>query len=141
MSQVLVTDQINASANAVWLLVSDFGGIKRWNGAVVQDISVEGKGIGAVRSITLPGDMVMQERLEKFDSEGRSFSYAIVGKSPLPVSDYLATLTIFPDGGSRCRVEWGSTFECGDFPEAQAIPMIESIYKNGIIGIKQVLED
>ena len=58
----------------------------------------------------------------------------------MPVTDYLSTLTIAADGPSACRVEWGSTFECGDFPEEQAIPMIESIYKNGIVGIKQALE-
>jgi hypothetical protein len=140
MTEVLVTDQVKASADTVWDLVRDFGGIKKWNSGSVQDISVDGEGIGAVRTITLPGGLSLQEELRAFDANERSFSYAIVGNSPMPVSDYLATLTIVPESSDSCRVEWGSTFEPGDFPEEQAISMVEGIYKSGIVGLKQVLE-
>ena len=140
MTEVLVTDQINASADSVWELVRDFGGIKKWNSGAISDISVEGEGIGAVRTITLPGELTLQEELRGFDAAERSFSYAIVGDSPMPVSDYLATLTIVPVSADLCRVEWGSTFECGDFPEEKAIPLVEGIYKNGIVGLKQFFE-
>ncbi len=115
-----------------------FDGIAKWLGPMVQNMTVEGEGIGAIRTIALPGDMELQEQLESYDEDGRTFSYAILGEGPLPVSNYLATLTIIEVGPNTCRVEWGSSFEPRN-PEAEVVSMIEGIYKSGIAGIKATL--
>ena len=138
MSKVLVTEELQASAQTVWELVREFDGIAKWLGPMVQNMTVEGEGIGAIRAIALPGDMKLQEQLEAYDEDGRTFSYTILGEGPLPVSNYLATLTIIEVGPNTCRVEWGSSFEPKS-PEAEVVPMVEGIYKSGIAGIKKAL--
>ena len=135
MSKVWVTEELQASAQTVWELVREFDGIAKWLGPMVQNMTVEGEGIGAIRTIALPGDMKLQEQLESYDEAGRSFAYAILGDGPLPVSNYLATLKIVEVGPNTCRVEWGSSFEPKN-PEAEVVAMIEGIYKTGIAGIK-----
>ena len=139
MAKVLVEEEIGASAESVWELVRDFGGIVKWGGGAVTDVAVEGEGIGAVRTITVAGGATLQERLEAYDEAGRSFSYSFTGELLLPLNDYLATLTVVAVGSASCRVEWGSSFEPNGVSEEQAIGMVEGIYRNGIGGIVQAL--
>ncbi len=138
MSKVLVTEELQASAQTVWELVREFDGIAKWVGPMVQNMTVEGEGVGAIRTIALPGDTKLQEQLKAYDEEGRSFDYAIIGDGPLPASEYLATITIVETGPNTCRIDWGSSFEPKG-PEAEVVPMIEGIYKAGIAGIKTAL--
>lgn len=140
MSEVKVSDEIQASADAVWELVRDFGGIMKWSAGGIEGVEVEGEGVGAVRTLRLPGGASLQERLEAHDDAARSFSYSFVGKLLLPAENYYATLTVVPVGADKCRVDWGSTFEPKDVPEAQVTGIIEGIYKGGIGAIKKVLE-
>jgi carbon monoxide dehydrogenase subunit G len=137
MASVKVTDRIEASADAVWGLLRDFGGIKKFSPAI-ESCSVEGKGIGAVRTITMPGGLALQERLEAFDDAGRSLQYAIIGENPLPFTDYLSTIRLSEDGGAT-SIEWSSTFEPKGIPAAQAGQLIEGIYTGGIAGLKSAL--
>jgi carbon monoxide dehydrogenase subunit G len=135
MASVKVSERIEASADAVWDLVRDFGGIQRIS-KEIQSCSVEGEGVGAVRTLSL-GALSLQERLEAFDDARRRLQYAIVA-GPLPLSDYLATIQVHEDGDA-CRVDWSSSFEPKGIPEAQAQAMVEGIYRSGIAGIKKAL--
>lgn len=139
--KVLVTEELQASGEAVWELVRGFGEIMKWSGGAIESVSVEGDGIGAVRTIGIAGGAQLQEKLEAYDDAKRSFSYSFVGKLLLPVDDYYATMTIIDTGANQCRVEWGSTFTPNGVDEEQARGMVEGIYKNGIAGIKNALSD
>ena len=140
MSEVKIVDEIQASADRVWNLVKDFGGILKWSAGAIEGVTVEGDGIGAVRTLSISGGMSLQEKLEAYDEASQSFSYSFVGEAPLPLDAYYATLTVRDAGPGLARVEWSSTFEPRGVPEAQAVAMVEGIYKNGIGGIKQALE-
>lgn len=137
MASVKVTDRIEASADQVWDLVRDFGGIQRFSPAI-ESVSVQGEGIGAVRTITLPGGVALQERLEALDEGSRTLRYAIVGSHPLPFDEYLATIRLSEDG-EGCQIEWSSSFAPRGGAEAQAAGMVEGIYRSGIAGIKKAL--
>lgn len=136
MLSVKVSERIEASADRVWELVRDFGGVQRY-AAGIEKCSVEGHGLGAVRTLGLPGGLSLQERLEALDDAGRRLSYAIVA-GPIPVSSYLATLEVC-DEGSGCRIDWSSTFEAKGISDDQARGMIEGVYKGGIVGIQRAL--
>ena len=138
MSEVLVKEEINASADAVWDLVSDFGGVLKWS-SVIESCDVEGDGIGAVRTLRMAGGPAIVERLESLDDATKTFSYVIV-EGPLPVSDYLASLKVSDRGADRCEVEWGSSFEPAGVPEEQAVGIIRGVYEGGIKGIRKALE-
>lgn len=139
MSKVEVSDTVAAPAAKVWELVRDFGGVTQWGGPAIQSCTVEGEGIGAKRRIGLPGGLSIVERLEAFDDAGRSLSYAIVEKSPIPVKDYLSTIRISEVGADECRVDWSSTFEPDGATEEQAQGMIRGVYTGGIAGIRKAL--
>jgi carbon monoxide dehydrogenase subunit G len=133
---VKVSERVEASADRVWDLFRDFGGIQRFTSGF-EKVEVSGSGIGAVRTITLPGGAALQERLEAFDDRGRKLQYAIVG-GPIPVSNYLATIEV-KDEGKACRIDWSSHFEPKGISDDQARAMIEGVYKSGIAGVKKTL--
>jgi hypothetical protein len=137
MASVKVVASIDASADRVWELFRDFGGIGRF-AAGIEGCSVDGEGVGAVRTLSMRGGLQLQERLEAFDDAGRSLSYAIVGEHPLPLDDYLSTVRVVEESDERCSVEWSSTFEPKG-PEEPAVAMVEGIYRGGIKGIKKAL--
>ena len=137
MASVKVTDRIEASADAVWGLLRDFGGIRKFSPGV-ESCTVVGEGIGAVRTIVLPGGLELQERLEAFDDAGRTFQYAIIGETPLPFTDYLSTIRLSEDGDATA-IEWSSTFEPRGDAGDQAGQIIEGIYTGGIAGLKSAL--
>src|SRR6185503_13268036 len=73
MAQVKVSEPVNASADQVWALLGDFGGgPAKWGGPMIESCRVEGSGVGAVRTIGLPGGATIQERCEGYDAAGRA---------------------------------------------------------------------
>ena len=136
MGSVKVVETVNASADQVWELFRDFGGITRFSQGI-DSCTVEGEGLGAVRTITMGGGLKLQERLEAFDDGGRTLSYAIIGDHPLPFDNYLSTVKVV-DQGDACTVEWSSTYDPKGTAD-QASGLIQGIYKGGITGIKKAL--
>ncbi len=136
MGSVKVVEAVNASADQVWELFRDFGGITRFSQGI-DSCTVEGEGLGAVRTITMGGGLKLQERLEAFDDSGRTLSYAIIGDHPLPFDNYLSTIKVVAQGDA-CTVEWSSTYDPKGTAD-QASGLIQGIYKGGITGIKKAL--
>ena len=136
MVSVKVSERVEATADQVWELFRDFGGVKRFS-AGIEKVEVAGSGIGAVRTLSLPGGLSLQERLEAFDDRGRRLQYAIVA-GPIPVSNYLATIEV-KDEGKACRIDWSSHFEPKGITDDQGREMIEGVYKGGIAGVRKAL--
>jgi len=136
MASVKISDRIDAPADKVWDLVGDFGGIGRFSKGF-KSVTCAGSGVGAIRTITLPNDTQMQERCELLDAARRTLDYAIIA-GPMPIANYLARIQLFEDGDGT-RIEWGSTFDPNGISEAQAVAMIEGVYKGGIAGLKKAL--
>ena len=136
MASVKISDRIHASADKVWDLVGDFGGIQRFS-AGIKSCTTTGAGVGAVRTLELPNGVSLQERCELLDATRRTLDYSIIA-GPLPLSNYLARIQLFEDGDGT-RIEWSSSFEPKGISEAQGISMVEGIYKGGIAGLKKAL--
>ena len=80
---------------------------------------------------------------EKFvDSGNYSYTYSIV-ESPLPVSNYKATLSVKADGDGdkgKSDVVWTAKLDPKDKPEAEAKAVIEGIFKAGLENIKVMVK-
>ena len=139
MTEVKVSETIAAPAAKVWELLGDFGGVAKWGGGMLQSCSVEGSGVGAVRTIGLPGGLSIQERCEGYDAVGRALTYSIVGKSPIPIRTYLSTCRVVETGPSTCRVDWNGTFEPDGVSAEQAQGLVRGIYTGGIAGVRKML--
>jgi hypothetical protein len=130
MSEAKVVKTVKASTDAVWAQLGDFSGIEAGGG--IDSVSYEGEGVGMTRTITMGGRPVV-ERLEAHDSEERTFTYAIINDdSPLPFSNYSATVRIFDNEDGTCTVDWAGTFEPRGMDEDQAINMATGIYAGAI---------
>jgi len=136
MAEVKVEQEIGASADRVWKLIRDFGGLKAWNPGI-ESCEVEGEGIGAVRTIKM-GTISLKERLEYLDDATRTFRYSIV-EGPIPVSDYLATVSVSEAGPDRARIEWGSRFEPKGASAADVTGLLQGVYKGGISSLRKSL--
>ncbi len=136
MVDVKVSERIEAKAEAVWDLFRDFGGVARFNEGL-ERCELDGEGIGAVRTLTLPGGVTLRERLEALDDAARRLQYSILD-GPIPVRDYLSTVEVHADG-EGCQVDWSSHFEPVGMPDAQARELIEGVYRGGLAGIRRAL--
>lgn len=137
MTTVTVTETIAGPAAKVWPLLSDFGGVKV--GGPITSVEVEGEGIGMVRTLGLGGALVV-ERLDAYDRDNMTFGYSILNDdSPLPVKGYRASVQVSDLGDGTCRVDWSGFFEARGVPEADAIKVVEGIYKSGIAGVRKAV--
>lgn len=137
MANVSMETTLNAPADEVWEIVSDFNGLTRFIPAIAAS-TTEGEGIGAVRTLTLENGALILEKLESFqESPSRSFSYSIV-TSPLPVAGYHATVEVFDIGSSRSNMTWSSSFEPDGVTEEEAQDVIRGIYSMGFDGLKKL---
>jgi uncharacterized membrane protein len=88
---------INGSADEVWAVVGDFGGIGGWMPGI-ESCRVDGKD----RILETMG-MTITERLVSKDDGGRALTYAIVDGAP--VESHHAVITVSPSGATS-RVTW-----------------------------------
>ena len=138
MADVKVVDEIPAGVDQVWAKLADFGGLKSW-APNLESCELEGTGIGSVRKMVMGGANI-HERLEKLDEAGHSLSYSIV-EAPMPVENYLATITVSEAGDGRSKIEWTATFDVPGMSDEQAQGMaagMEGAYK-GMVGARQQL--
>ena len=99
---------------------------------------MEGHGVGAVRSVGGDDGPPVRERLEAYDPENHTFSYAML-ESPFPFTDYVATVRLRDLGGGRTSIEWSSTFQPRGLPTEQVARMIEGIYQMFVGRLKETL--
>ncbi len=142
MGKVSVTKTISAPAERVWAMVSEWGGTHKWIPGV-GPVQVEGEGVGSVRSADLdPATGFtgrISEELLAFDDDGMSFRYAAIGDSPLPVVDYVATMTVVAEGDQTSRVTWSSTWEPVGQPEEEIREIFATLYNVSLDNVAQAL--
>ena len=137
-TEVRVVEEIAAPAARVWALIRGFGDLMAWSEGL-ESCELAGSGVGAVRTVGLPGGLKLQERLESFDEAGRSFSYAIIGKNPLPFRDYLSRVQLREAGPARCEITWEGRFEPKPDSEAASQKMVRGIYTGSIASLRKKL--
>ncbi|KIT16230.1 SRPBCC family protein [Jannaschia aquimarina] len=127
MPRVYVSAVIDAPATRVWERVRDFDGLPRWHPAI-RDSRIENAEpsdkIGCVRDFHLQNGDRIRERLLGLSDYDYFCTYAIL-ESPMPLTDYVATLRLTPvTDGDRCFAEWTAEFECD---EADAVGLVTGI--------------
>lgn len=120
MARVYVSTVIGAPAARVWERVRDFNALPRWHPAIrdsrIEDALPPDK-IGCIRNFNLQNGDNIREQLLGLSDYDLFCTYAIL-ESPMPLSDYVATLRLTPvTDGDRCFAEWSAEFSCA--PEAE----------------------
>jgi uncharacterized protein YndB with AHSA1/START domain len=137
MATATVRDELVAPVERVWTCFADFGDLSAWAPGQSR-VTVDGSGVGAVRSVGGEDGPPIRERLEAYDPAEHTFTYAMLD-SPFPFTDYVATVRLADLGGNRTAIEWTSTFEPRGVSAAEATETIQGIYRMFVARLKMTL--
>lgn len=138
MPQVNVVRTINAPADFVWNTVRAFSGLEQYFSAFVSS-TVEGSGVGATRVLNLGDGGQFVERLESVEDKTRTLTYRIL-QCPLPIENYVGTVTVEDAGDGTSRVTWSSTFDASKDAESSMVEMFDGAYADGIGGLEMLFK-
>ena len=100
MADVSTFEDVNLPADTVWNVIGDFGGIRKW-AVLVQSESVEDTAAGKVRTLIMPENRVVKERLAA--KSQYSYTYTMVDRPEM--ADYRSTVAVIPLDSSHSRIE------------------------------------
>lgn len=129
MMNIQVTQRLPVSAEAIWALIGDFGGLHRWHPQVRRlDLSWEGR----IRTLHYVDGSRVVERLEARNDKIYRYTYVLVDSS-LPVQTCRSRLEAKPVRGA-CKVTWSCDFEViGDGQdEGEVKEALRIIYADGL---------
>ncbi|MEM6615217.1 MAG: SRPBCC family protein [Pseudomonadota bacterium] len=141
MARVYISSVIDASADRVWDRVRDFNGLPRWLPAV-RDSRIENAEpsdkIGCVRDFHLQNGDRLREKLLGLSDFDMFCTYSIL-ESPMPLTDYVATLRLTPiTDGDRTFAEWSAEFECAPEEEDGLVNGIgNDVFQSGFDSLKR----
>ena len=133
MAKFSMSTDLNASADQVWKLIGGFNALPDWHPAIEKSELTEE---GQTRTLSLAGGGKFIEKLEKVDDGARTYTYSIID-SPLPVSNYTATIKVSGEGDNS-TIEWSSEYEAAGASNDEALKAIEGIYQAGFDNLKKM---
>lgn len=141
MASVYVSSVIDASSDKVWERVRDFNSLPVWHPRIRDsriEESLPGDKIGCVRNFNLQNGDNLREQLLGLSDFDKFYTYTILD-SPMPLSDYVATLRLTPvTDGDRCFIEWSADFQCAADVEADLTDGIASnVFQGGFDALKR----
>ena len=100
MADVSTFEDVNLPADTVWNVIGDFGGIRKW-AVLVQSESVEDTAAGKVRTLIMPENRVVKERLAA--QSQYSYTYTMIDRTEM--ADYRSTVAVIPLDSGHSRIE------------------------------------
>src|SRR6056297_814490 len=127
MPRVYISSVIDAPAAKVWERIRDFNALPRWHPRIrdrrIENAEPSDK-VGCVRDFHLQNGDRIREKLLGLSDYDMFGTYAIL-ESPMPLTDYVATLRLTPiTDGDRTFAEWTAEFDCD---EAEAEGLVNGI--------------
>lgn len=137
MSNVDMSTKLPVAADIVWQTIGGFSTIAQWHPAIESSEETTEDG-ATIRTLTLAGGGgTVVEKLETLNDKERSCTYTIVS-SPMPLSNYEATLRVRDDGPTSCTVEWSSKFDAEGADENAAAAAVRQVYEAGFENLKRM---
>lgn len=122
----------------VWAPIARFGGLEHW-AAGVSVCELEGKGVGAVRTVHL-GDRSARERLEAIDPVMHRLRYHILPPHAMPAEDVYSEIILTAIGKDRTEIVWRSEAAGFSIPPEELGARIGKFYSKSIDGLKRLLD-
>lgn len=126
MAEVTVAKRYEIPAVRMWGRIGDPAELASWHPAIEATEVVDG---GATRINTVVGGARVVEPI--LERAGDRYTFRIT-ESPLPLSDFVSTLRVEPDGERACLVEWGATFTPAGVPEEEASQIVRGFFQAGL---------
>ncbi|MEM7289085.1 MAG: SRPBCC family protein [Pseudomonadota bacterium] len=141
MARVYVSSVISAPADKVWDRVRDFNALPRWHPRIadsrIEDALPSDK-VGCIRNFNLQNGDNIRERLLGLSDYDMFCTYEIL-ESPMPLTDYVATLRLTPiTDGERSFAEWSAEFSCDPSEEENLVNGIGTdVFQGGFDALKR----
>lgn len=132
-----VVDTFEAPIGEVWALIAAYGAEKAWIEGVLKS-SVEGSGIGALRTMTFR-DFVAEEVLEECDPKTYRFVYRLLDPAPLPIEGGFGTMQLTALAPDRTRLEWTSNAQSMQGEKALLSEQVTTMFMASVANIKRYL--
>ena len=130
MPRVYASSVIDAPAAKVWEKIRDFNALPRWHPRIRESRIENGEPpdkIGCVRDFRLQNGDRLREKLLGLSDYDMFYTYSIL-ESPMPLTDYMATLRLTPiSDGNRTFIEWTAEFDCA---AAVTVELVDGIGNN-----------
>ena len=146
---VTETVEIKAPLAKVWAAIKDYDGLPSWHPGFAKDEIVKGTNNtpGAVRALTIKDGPTFTEELLAFSEKDHSYKYRII-ESPLPLQDYVSTVSVAAGKDGATVVTWVGNFKrknpAENPPEAEsdagAVNLIKGVYRAGLDNLKKRFE-
>ena len=144
MARVYTSSVIPAPAERVWERVRDFNGLPRWHPAIresrIENAEPADK-VGCIRDFRLQNGDRIREQLLGLSDYDYFCTYSIL-ESPMPLTDYVATLRLTPiTDGNRTFAEWSAEFECAlDVADDLVGNIGQNVFQAGFDALKRHFE-
>jgi hypothetical protein len=125
---------VKASASAVWSVIGPFCAIKNWLPPVGECIE-DGKAPPTRVLVTRDGKAAFVETQTARNDNEHSYSYEFVS-SPLPVSNYKATIKVTARGDGYSTITWSGSYTPDEGKEKAASEALSGVYEAGLTEIK-----
>lgn len=143
MPRVFHSALLKPSADQVWQVLRDFGGVHRWLPGIDRchvENGQQGDQVGAVRQLVARDGTRFRERLLALSDYDLTLAYAII-EAPFPISDHLAEIRVIPvtEGGGSF-VAWSAEFACpaGDQDHVTRF-MQDEVFRPGLLALDRGL--
>lgn len=141
MARVYTSSVINSPAQAVWDRVRDFNGLPKWHPSIADSRIEDGLAsdqVGCIRDFHLQNGDQIREQLLGLSDYDMTCTYSIL-ISPMPLTDYVATLRLTPiTDGDRCFAEWSADFDCAVEDEEDLVTGIgNDVFQAGFDALKR----
>jgi hypothetical protein len=108
MHEVKVGEDVPMSADAIWAVIGDFSGIRKWAGAVEAE-RTEQTDKGKVRTLTMPGGRTVVELMT--DEGPHHYTYTL---DRADMDAYFSTVSVVPGEAGSARIELVVRFQPKD---------------------------
>jgi hypothetical protein len=132
-----VRAELDHPIETVWARIAMFGGLEDWADGV-SACSVDGAGVGAVRTVVRNGNSVL-ERLEAIDPVEHVLRYQILQPHRLPADAVHGNVILRSLGAGRTEMVWRSDATDFTVPPEVIGERIEAFYAASIEGLRAVL--
>jgi hypothetical protein len=141
MPRVYASSVIDAPAAKVWEKVRDFNALPRWHPRIRESRIENGEPsdkVGCVRDFRLQNGDRLREKLLGLSDYDMFCTYSIL-ESPMPLTNYIATLRLTPiSDGDRTFIEWSAEFDCAAEAAADLVDGIgNNVFQAGFDALKR----
>ncbi|HWX52949.1 MAG TPA: SRPBCC family protein [Verrucomicrobiae bacterium] len=130
MAKIYKSSVIVAPIAEVWEYIRDFNGLPKWFPGVTDSHIEEGtppNQIGCIRNFGLQGGPRIREQLLALSDERRECTYKMI-ESPLPITNYVATVRLSAADGAGTLAEITSQFDCPPAQENELVAFLGNTY-------------